>query len=192
VTVAGGTASGELLVSVTAAPAGGAAPFSVTNAVAGLLPVIRFGEGPTSFSDGGFTVTGTLAADPAYVAVMVAAVGAVTCPYTNRNWVKAVPAPMSTDDGTGVAPGCVLVSWTSAPPAGAGPVSWSSPTCSVPLKADVMPSKEIDAILAGAVLTVNERTVDHAVIAAVVGDASPWVWRTRQYFVPELRPRRVY
>jgi len=55
-TVAGGTASGELLVIVTAAPALGAAPFRPTNAEATAPPVIWFGEGPTSFSDGGVTV----------------------------------------------------------------------------------------------------------------------------------------
>lgn len=79
-TVVGGTASGELLVRLTTAPPAGAAPFSPTKAEATAPPVIRFAEGPTSFSDGGLTVIGTLDVDPTYVAVMVAAVGAVTCP----------------------------------------------------------------------------------------------------------------
>jgi hypothetical protein len=78
VTVAGGTASGELLVTATAAPPAGALPFKAICAGAGLPPVMEFGEGPSSFNDGGSTVIGTVAVDPAYVPVMTASVDAVT------------------------------------------------------------------------------------------------------------------
>src|ERR1700739_652869 len=43
----------------------------------------------------------------------------------------------------------------------------------------------------GAALMVNDPAADHAVSAAVVGDASPWAERTRQNFWPDVNESTV-
>jgi hypothetical protein len=80
VAVAGGRNRGELLVSVTRAPPGGALPFNAMDANAGLPPVITFGDGRSSFNEGGSIVIGIVAVDVPYFAVIVALVVAVTWP----------------------------------------------------------------------------------------------------------------
>ena len=122
----------------------------------------------------------------------VTLVGVVTCPLEKRNWVKANPAGIVTDDGTGTADGSLLVNETTAPPVGAGPLSCTSPTCSVPLRAAVRPSNETDDTVGAAEPTVNDRTTDQSVTAAVVADALPSACRTRQNFVPALTLTATY
>src|SRR5947209_223262 len=84
--------------------------------------------------------------------------------------------------GTGAAVGLLLESATVAPPAGAGAVSWTLTVSVSPLNGEAMVTEGVAAV--GFEPTTNEPVVDHAVSAAVVGDASPCVARTRQYFVP--------
>ncbi len=43
----------------------------------------------------------------------------------------------------------------------------------------------------GAGLMVNDPAADHAVTAAVVGEASPWAERTRQNFWPAVKESTV-
>jgi hypothetical protein len=63
-TLAGGTTRSELLLRVTVAPSAGALPFSEMFRGARLPPVVLFGEGRSSFSDGGCTLIGKITLAP--------------------------------------------------------------------------------------------------------------------------------
>ena len=92
--------------------------------------------------------------------------------------------------GTGAAAGFELVRVIAAPPAGAAAVSWTATQVESPLNNGLVVSVSETGV-GGAELTANVPVVDHAVTAAVVGEASPCIERTRQNFVPEVSDSTV-
>src|SRR5262245_24481757 len=119
----------SLLASVTTAPPAGAAVPSVTVPVlpAGPVTVAGLTLTPASPAAGGFTVSVAVFATPSYVAVIVTAVTAVTAVVVIANVAVVVPAATVTDAGTVAALRSLLVSVTSAPPAGAAALSVTVP-----------------------------------------------------------------
>src|SRR5580765_8623171 len=77
---AGGIAEAESLVRLTTAPPAGAWPLSITMAPAPAPPLMVPGVRMMPFSDGGSTLTCTLADPELSDAVIVTGVGEVTCP----------------------------------------------------------------------------------------------------------------
>jgi len=118
-------AAGLLLVSVTTAPPAGAGPFSVTVfAVVDVPPSTDAGDNVTTDGLGASTVNvpGRLA--PLYEAEIVTGVLAATGVVMMVNAGDTVAAPATvTEAGTVAAAGLLLVSVTTAPPFGAGPLS---------------------------------------------------------------------
>jgi len=124
VTEAGTVAAGLLLVSVTTAPPAGAGPLSVTVfKVVDVPPKTNAGDNVTTDGLGACTVKVPVEATPPYVAEIVTAVLAATAVVVIVNAGETdAPAATVTEAGT-VAAGLLLVSVTTAPPAGANPLS---------------------------------------------------------------------
>jgi len=190
VTVDGGLAAGELLERFTTAPPGGAWPFIIRTAPACTPPLMLLGVIESDFSDGGCTMNWTEAVPPLSVAVSVTGVGATTWPACIWNCVQAMLPGIVIVDGTDAALGFELVMPMRAPLAGTAAVSCTATHVVSPLVSGSVASV-IDTGLGGAELIVNERGVDHAVTAAVVGEASPCDERTRQNFVPAVSDNTV-
>src|SRR5881392_4273564 len=112
---------GVLLASITTAPPAGAAAPSVTLPVLPAVPLTAAGLTltPTSPAAGGFTVSVAVLATPLRVAVMVTAVTAVTALLVIAKVAVVAPAATVTEAGTVAALMLLLVSVTTAPPAGA-------------------------------------------------------------------------
>src|SRR2546423_11628770 len=96
---------------------------------------------------------------------------------------------MVIDAGTVAALGLELVGVILVVVGGA-PVSWSCPHVVSPLVNGLVVN-DTDTGLGGAELTVNVPVADHAVTAAVVGDASPCTEWTRQNFGPGVSDRTL-
>jgi hypothetical protein len=183
VAVAGGLAAGELLDKLATAPPAGASPFSITMAPSATPPVLLLGS-DSVFSDGGCTVKVMDVDVPLRVAVSWTGAGVVTWPVWNPNWAKAKPAGTVNVAGTGAAVWLLLVRLTTAPPAGAGPVSWTVTVSVSPLNGEAMESaSELMAAVEG---TTNERVADQAVTAGTPGAESPCIAFTRQNLVPAV------
>jgi len=173
VTVAGTLASeGLLLLRLTTSPPAGAWPVSMSVAWGVAPPVIVLGETVSDFSAGGCTVRLADADTPLSVAVMVAGVGVVTCPTWKVNWSKAKPAAMVWVEGTGAAFGSLLLRLTTAPPAGAGPVSWIETVSVSPLPGEALVSAR-EATPGGVAGMVKVPVLDQAVLAGTPGAESP-------------------
>ena len=84
--------------------------------------------------------------------------------------------------GSGAAVGLLLVRLTTAPPAGAGAVSWTVTVSVSPLKAGAIDTA--NELMVGAEDTTNEPVADHAVTAGTFGAESPCIEFTRQNCVP--------
>jgi len=124
VTEAGTVAAELLLVSVTSAPPAGAGPLSLTVfEIVDVPPRTDAGTSVTAEGLGGCKVKVAVTVNPLYVDEIVTGVLAATAKVV---MVKAgetdAPAAMVTEAGT-VALGLLLDSVTTAPPAGAGPLS---------------------------------------------------------------------
>src|SRR5881628_675402 len=148
------------------------------------------GESVRDFSEGGSTENWTDAVPPLSVAVIVTDVARVTCPACSWNWVHAMFPGIATVVGTGAAAGLELLKAIEAPPAGAAAVSWTATNVVSPLNNGFV-ARVRDTGVGGAELMANVPVVDHAVTAAVVGEASPWNDRTCQNFVPEVSDKTV-
>src|SRR5829696_3037572 len=85
--------------------------------------------------------------------------------------------------GTGAAVGSLLDRLTTAPPAGAGPVSWTDTVCCWPFAAGSSATAS-DPTPGGVAGMTNELVADQAVLAGTPGAESPWVDSTCQYLVP--------
>jgi hypothetical protein len=138
----------------------------------------------SDFNDGGCTVWFTEAEVPLMLSVSVTGVGVVTCPNWRKKFPIALPAGMVKVAGTGATTELLLVSVITAPPAGATAVSWTVTISVPPLNGEVMVTEGDAAVRCEP--TTNVPVTDHAVSAAVVGDASPFVAPMCQYFVPEV------
>src|SRR3982074_1358714 len=117
------------------------------------------------------------------LAVIVTGVGDETCPACICNCSHPVLAGMLTVAGTGAAAEFELDRLIVAP---AGPTAAVSCTCThvvSPLLSGLVVKTTATGV-GGAELMVKLLTVDHAVSAAVVGEALPCAERTRQNFVP--------
>jgi len=145
-------------VSITIAP--GCAP-----------PVNDDGEIVKDCSAVGCTVSVPDADLPFSEAVIVAGVGDVAWPACIWNCVHATCAGMTIDAGTGATDGFELASATAVVVDGAA-VSWTATQVLLPLVSGSVVN-ETDTGVGGVELTVNVPADDHAVTAAVVGDASP-------------------
>src|SRR5581483_982390 len=102
----------------------------------------------------------------------------------NWNWSKAKPAGMLKVAGTGAVCGSLLVRVTTAPPAGAGPLSWSCTFSVMPPGGVALVESASETGVGGVAGTVNVPVADQAVLAGTPGAESPWVESTCQYFVP--------
>jgi hypothetical protein len=124
VTEAGTVAFELLLLSVTTAPPDGAGPLSVTVfKVVGVPPKTDAGDSVTAEGTGGRTVNVDVAVTLPYVAEIVTGVLAATAKVVMENAGDTdAPAATVTEAGT-IAAGLLLVRVTTAPPAGAGPLS---------------------------------------------------------------------
>jgi hypothetical protein len=167
----GGVTAGESLDSATIAPPGGAWPVSITIAPGCAPPVIDDGEIVRDFNAVGCTVSVPDADLPFSDAVIVAAVGDVAWPACIWNCVHAVFAGITMEAGTGATDGFELANVTVVVVDGAD-VSWTATQVALPLVSGSVVN-ETDTGVGGAELTVNVPGDDHAVTAAVVGDASP-------------------
>src|SRR6185369_7398733 len=118
-----------LLLSVTTAPPAGAALVSVTVPVLPALPVTAVGLTltPSRAAAAGFTVSVAVLTTPLYVAVMVTSVGTVPPMVVTGNVFVVAPAATVTETGTVAAAPLLLLSVTTAPPAGAALVSVTVP-----------------------------------------------------------------
>jgi len=118
-------AAGLLLVSVTTAPPAGAGPLSVTVfAVVDVPPTTDAGDNVTTDGLGASTVKVPGRLTPPYAAEIVTGVLAATAVVVMVNAGDTVAPPATvTEAGTVAAAGLLLVSVTTAPPAGAGPFS---------------------------------------------------------------------
>ena len=167
----GGVTAGESLDSATIAPPEGAWPVSITIAQGCAPPVIDAGEIVSDFNAVGCTVSVPDADLPFSDAVIVAGVGDVAWPACIWNCVHAMLAGITMEAGTGATDGFELVNATAVVVDGAD-VSWTATQVVLPLVSGSTVN-ETDTGVGGAELTVNVPGDDHAVTAAVVGDASP-------------------
>jgi hypothetical protein len=135
----------ELLDRVTVMPPVGAAPLKVTVPVEEVPPatLAGFTDTPDSVTAGGRMVSEAVSVPELYVAVMVAVAELVTAVVATANVALAVPEAKETDEGT-MAAELLLVSVTTAPPAGAGPVKVTVPCDAVPPVTEVGFSVRVD------------------------------------------------
>jgi hypothetical protein len=136
-------------------------------------------------SAGGWSVNETDADDPLSVPVRVTRYEVVTAPTWNRNWAKEKPAGTVKVAGSGAAVGLLLVRLTTAPPKGAGVVSWTVRVSLSPLEAGSFEMAS-DPTLGGVAGTTKDPVADQAVLAGTSGAESPCVERTCQYLVPAV------
>ncbi len=124
-----GTEAAEVLLldSATTIPPAGAGPESVTVPVEGFPPTTLDGLLDTEDSEGGFTVSVADRVAPPYKADIVTAVVLATGFVEIVNVAPEAPAATVTVAGTTAAATLPLDSDTTAPPAGAGPVSVTVP-----------------------------------------------------------------
>jgi hypothetical protein len=135
VTVDGTVADDGLpLDSDTTAPPAGAGPLSVTVPVEGLPPTTLDGFTPNELNPTatGVTVRGAVRVTPPYTAEIVTAVEPDTGLVVTGNVALVAPAATVTLDGTVAANVLSLLSDTTAPPAGAGPLSVTVPVEGLP------------------------------------------------------------
>src|SRR5436190_705272 len=133
VTEAGTAAAALLLARVTTTPPAGAAEVSVTVPVLPIPPRTAVGFSVKAFSAaGGFTASVAAFAAPLKVAVMVTAVCAVTGSVVMAKVAVIAPAATVTDAETIAALTLLLVSVTTAPPAGAAVASVTVPVLPPP------------------------------------------------------------
>ena len=130
VTLDGTVAEALLLERFTVAPPVGAAPLRVSVPVEGdppvTLPGLSVMEVRVGLDEEGTTVSEAVMLTPAYEAVMVTGVDAVTAPVFTENVALVAPAATVTLDGT-VAEVLLLERFTVAPPVGAAPVRVTVP-----------------------------------------------------------------
>lgn len=105
--------------------------------------------------------------------------------------MKAIPAGMVKVAGAGAAVALLVVRFTTAPPAGAGPVSWIETVCVSPADAGSTAAAS-DATVGGVAGTTKEPVDEKAVWAGTPGAESPCVESTCQYFVPAVNDRMVH
>src|SRR3954454_8758019 len=127
---------------------------------------------------------------------MVTGVGTETCQSWTWKSVQAwVPGTVIVA-GTCTTEGFELVMLTVAPPAATPDVNWSASKKKLPeytACGGSTPSSDNETGVGGAELIVNVPVADGAVAAgkasvwAVEAVRSPWVEKTRQYFVPGVR-----
>ena len=135
VTLAGTVAANVLsLDSDTTAPPEGAGPLSVTAPVEGLPPTTLDGFTPNVLNTAatGVTVRGAVRVTPPYTAEIVTAVEPDTGLVVTANVALAAPPATVTLAGTVAAVVLSLDSDTTAPPAGAGPLSVTVPVEGLP------------------------------------------------------------
>src|SRR4051794_37707545 len=140
----------------------------------------------SDFSDAGCTDTTCDVVAELIVAVSVTGVVSVTCcDAVTMNCAHAVLAGMLRAAGTGRIDGLELVMATEPPEEPTALVSCTCAHADSPGKSGSLVTM-IETGRGGPAGTTNERAEDHAVAAAVVGDASPWNDRTRQNLVPAV------
>ena len=135
VTFAGTLATEVLLLDKdTTAPPEGAGPLSVTVPVEGLPPTTLDGFTPNELNDtaGGVTVRGAVLVTPPYNAEIVTALETDTGLVVTANVALLAPADTVTLAGTFAANVLSLLSDTTAPPPGAGPLSVTVPVEGLP------------------------------------------------------------
>ena len=135
VTLAGTVAANVLsLDNDTTAPPAGAGPLSVTVPVEGLPPTTLVGATPSELNPtaSGVTVRGAVRVTPPYTAEIVTAVEPDTGLVVTANVALVAPAATVTLAGTLAAEMLLLDNDTSAPPAGAGPLSVTVPVERLP------------------------------------------------------------
>jgi hypothetical protein len=180
----------SLLVRLTTVPPAGAWPFSMTISVGSTPPVIVLGEMVRDCKPTGCTTKLTEAEVPLIVAVSVTGVATFTAPTWKLNPSKAKPAGTVQVAGTGAAARSLLVRLTTAPPVGAGPVSWTYTVCVWPFAAGSLVTAS-DPTPGGVEGTTNDLVADQAVLAGTPGAESPCVDSTCQYLVPAVSEVRV-
>jgi hypothetical protein len=121
-----------LLLSAATTPPAGAAPVRVTVPVLVLMPATEVGFREREESAGGLTVTEAVLLTPLNVAVIVTVAAVVTVLLAMVNVALLAFAATVTDAGTVAAALLLLVRVTTAPPAGAGPVSVTVPALFAP------------------------------------------------------------
>ena len=151
--------------------------------------MIEDGEIVRDLSAVGWTVSVPDADLPFSDAVIVTGVGDVAWPACIWNCVQAAFAGIEMEAGTGASDGFELAKATDVVVDGAE-VSCTATQVVLPLVSGSVVN-DTDTGVGGAELTVNVPGDDHAVIAAVVGDASPWAERTRQNFWPGVNDSTV-
>jgi hypothetical protein len=154
VTLAGSRAAAILLLdSVTTAPAGGAAPLSLTVPIELLPPTTDVGALLTNDRAAAFTVTMAVLATP-HVAVMTEEVFAATPSVFTVNVVDVLPAGTVTLAATVAAAVLLLTRVTTAPPVGAWAFRVTVPVELVPAMT-VAGFRAREEIVAGPELVVN-------------------------------------
>src|SRR5438067_3565333 len=171
-----------LLLSVTTAPPAGAALVSVTVPVLPALPVTAVGLTltPSRAAAAGFTVSVAVLTTPLYVAVMVTVVGTVPPMVLTGNVFVVAPAATVTEPETGTvaAAPLLLLSVTTAPPAGAALVSVTVPVLpALPVTAVGLTLTPSRAAAAGFTVSVAVLTTPLyvAVMVTAVGTVAPAV-----------------
>jgi hypothetical protein len=138
VTLAGTVATEvRLLDSVTTIPPAGAGPFSVTVPVDGFPPCTVLGLRVRVDNVGALTVRVARRVVPRYVAEILAEVLLATGVVVTVNVAVVAPAATVTDAGTCATAVLLLVSVTTAPPAGACPLSVTVPVEGLPPTTEV-------------------------------------------------------
>jgi len=133
VTDAGTVAAFTLLLArVMTAPPAGAAAVRVTVPVLTAPPVIAVGFNAIAEGCGGFATSVTILDAPLHVAVMFTEVGVVTAFVARAKVAAVAPAATVTEAGTVATPVLLLVSDTTAPPAGAALNSVTVPVLAAP------------------------------------------------------------
>ena len=160
VTLPGTEATDELLlVSVTTAPPAGAEPDSVTVPVEGFPPTTLDGFTDTVLNvttGAAVTVSEAVLVIPPYTAESVTAVEPDTALVVTANVPLLAPPDTVTLDGTVAADGVSLLSGTTAPPAGAGPLSVTVPVEGFPPTTLDGFTDTVLNVTTGAAVTVSE------------------------------------